>query len=110
MATGSRSERAGSPQSETAKRLAAARRALAAGAADILATLAARRSRASRLTSMDSHRPGVTDFVHVGLVVEDLDETVRFLALLGFDCGEPGVFSGEWIGRIIGLEDVTSRS
>jgi catechol 2,3-dioxygenase-like lactoylglutathione lyase family enzyme len=56
---------------------------------------------------MDSRRPGVTDFVHVGLVVEDLDETVRFLALLGLDCGEPGVFSGEWIDRIIGLENVT---
>src|SRR3954471_12409552 len=56
---------------------------------------------------MDSHRPGVTDFVHVGLVVEDLGETVGFLALLGFDCGEPGVFSGEWIDRIIGLENVT---
>jgi catechol 2,3-dioxygenase-like lactoylglutathione lyase family enzyme len=54
------------------------------------------------LTSTDSHRPGVTSFVHVGLVVEDLDETVRFLALLGFDCGEPGVFSGEWIDQIIG--------
>jgi catechol 2,3-dioxygenase-like lactoylglutathione lyase family enzyme len=59
------------------------------------------------LTSTDSHRPGVTNFVHVGLVVEDLDETVGFLALLGFDCGEPGVFSGEWIDRIIGLENVT---
>jgi hypothetical protein len=47
-------------------------------------------ARASRLTSMDSHRPGVTNFVHIGLVVEDLDETVRFFALLGFDCGEPG--------------------
>jgi catechol 2,3-dioxygenase-like lactoylglutathione lyase family enzyme len=56
---------------------------------------------------MDTHRPGVTSFVHIGLVVEDLDETVRFLALLGFDCGEPAVFRGEWIGRIIGLEDVT---
>src|SRR5215218_9860380 len=56
---------------------------------------------------MDSHRPGVIDFVHVGLVVEDLDETVRFLVLLGFDCGKPGVFSGEWIDRIIGLENVT---
>ena len=56
---------------------------------------------------MDSHRPGVTNFVHVGLVVEDLDETVRFLALLGFGGGEPGVFSGEWIDRIIGLENVT---
>jgi len=56
---------------------------------------------------MDSHRPGVTDFVHIGLVVEDLDETVRFLALLGLRCGEPGVFSGEWIDRIIGIDDVT---
>src|SRR5205085_7112469 len=56
---------------------------------------------------MDSHRPGITDFVHIGLVVEDLDETVRFLELLGFDCGEPGVFSGQWIDRIIGLENVT---
>ena len=56
---------------------------------------------------MDSHRPGVTSFVHIGLVVEDLDETVRFLALLGLDCGKPGVFSGAWIDRIIGLENVT---
>jgi catechol 2,3-dioxygenase-like lactoylglutathione lyase family enzyme len=56
---------------------------------------------------MNAHHPGVTEFVHVGLVVEDLDETVRFLALLGFDCGKPGVFSGEWIDRIIGLENVT---
>jgi catechol 2,3-dioxygenase-like lactoylglutathione lyase family enzyme len=56
---------------------------------------------------MDSHRPGATNFVDIGLVVEDLDETVRFLALLGFDCGEPRVFSGEWIDRIIGLDNVT---
>ena len=56
---------------------------------------------------MDSNRLGVTNFVHIGLVVEDLDATVRFLALLGFDCSEPGEFSGEWIDRIIGLENVT---
>ncbi len=56
---------------------------------------------------MNRDRPGVTSFVHVGLVVEDLDEMIRFLTLLGLDCGQPGVFSGEWIGRIIGLEDVT---
>ncbi len=52
-------------------------------------------------------RPGVTSFVHIGLVVEDLDETVRFLSLLGFECSKPGVFSGEWIDRIIGLQDAT---
>ena len=56
---------------------------------------------------MNSHRPGVTDFVHIGLVVEDLDETVRFLGLLGLDCSESGVLGGEWIDRIIGLENVT---
>jgi catechol 2,3-dioxygenase-like lactoylglutathione lyase family enzyme len=56
---------------------------------------------------MDSHRPGVTSFVHVGLVVDDLDETVRFLSLLGLDCGKPGVHSGDWIDRIIGLENAT---
>jgi catechol 2,3-dioxygenase-like lactoylglutathione lyase family enzyme len=56
---------------------------------------------------MDDHRPGVTDFVHVGLVVEDLHETVRFLELLGFRCSKPGVFGGEWIDRIIGLESST---
>jgi catechol 2,3-dioxygenase-like lactoylglutathione lyase family enzyme len=53
---------------------------------------------------MDSRRPGVTEFVHIGLVVEDLDETVRFLSLLGLDCGEPAVTGGGWIDRIIGLE------
>ncbi len=56
---------------------------------------------------MDSDPHGVTDFVHIGLVVEDLDETIRFLSLLGLDCGEPGTFSGEWIDRIIGLENTT---
>ena len=56
---------------------------------------------------MNSNRPSVTDFVHIGLVVEDLDETVRFLTLLGLDCSKPGVFGGEWIDRIIGLENAT---
>jgi hypothetical protein len=51
---------------------------------------------------MDGHRPGITSFVHIGLVVEDLDETVRFLELLGLDCSEPGAFSGEWIERLDG--------
>ena len=59
------------------------------------------------MTSTDNRRPGVTGFVHIGLVVEDLDETVRFLALLGFDCSKPSVISGEWVGRIIGLESPT---
>jgi catechol 2,3-dioxygenase-like lactoylglutathione lyase family enzyme len=56
---------------------------------------------------MNTQRPGVTDFVHIGLVVEDLDETARFLTVLGLHCTEPAVFGGEWIDRIIGLEDAT---
>ena len=50
---------------------------------------------------------GVKNFVHFGLVVEDLEETLRFLTVLGFDCGEPGVYSGRWIDRIVALDDVT---
>jgi catechol 2,3-dioxygenase-like lactoylglutathione lyase family enzyme len=59
------------------------------------------------MTEVSVAHPVVTCFVHIGLVVEDLDETTRFLALLGFDCDEPAEYSGEWIDRIIGLEDVT---
>ena len=59
------------------------------------------------MRSMGRDHPGITDFVHIGLVVEDLDETVRFLRVLGLDCSEPGVFGGEWIDRIIGLDNVT---
>ena len=54
--------------------------------------------------------PGVTGFVHIGLVVEDLGETVRFLGVLGFDCTEPAVHGGGWIDRIVGLADVTIES
>ncbi len=59
------------------------------------------------MTKLSSAQPGVNGFVHVGLVVEDLDETVRFLALLGFDCDEPAVYGGEWIDRIIGLKEAS---
>jgi catechol 2,3-dioxygenase-like lactoylglutathione lyase family enzyme len=56
---------------------------------------------------MGADPPGITNLVHIGLVVEDLDETVRFLSLLGFHCGNPTVFGGEWIDRIIDLENAT---
>jgi catechol 2,3-dioxygenase-like lactoylglutathione lyase family enzyme len=57
------------------------------------------------MSTAPSSQAGVTSFVHVGLVVEDLEEMVRFLTVLGFDCGSPGAYGGEWIDRIIGLED-----
>jgi catechol 2,3-dioxygenase-like lactoylglutathione lyase family enzyme len=57
------------------------------------------------MSSAPTDNAGVTSFVHVGLVVEDLPEMLRFLTVLGFDCGEPAVYAGDWIDRIIGLED-----
>jgi len=54
---------------------------------------------------MTTQRPTVTEFVHIGLVVEDLDETLRFLELLGFKDGKPAKYGGDWIERIIGVED-----
>ena len=56
---------------------------------------------------MGSQRPGVTNLVHIGLVVEDLDETVRFLTLLKLRLRRARSIWGEWIDRIIGLENVT---
>jgi hypothetical protein len=51
---------------------------------------------------MDSHRPGVTNFVQIGLVVEDLDETVRFLALLGSTAAGPECSAGSGsIGSLV---------
>ena len=38
---------------------------------------------------MHSQQAGVTGFVHIGLVVEDLDEAGRFLAPLGFEAASP---------------------
>ncbi|HEY3867245.1 MAG TPA: VOC family protein [Actinocrinis sp.] len=49
---------------------------------------------------------GVQRFVHVGVVVEDLERVTAFFADLGFECGEPMRFEGAWIDRIIGLEGV----
>ena len=57
------------------------------------------------MSSAPGPTAGVTSFVHVGLVVENLEEMLDFLAVLGFDCGVPAVYSGDWIDRIIGLDN-----
>ena len=59
------------------------------------------------MSNVSGARSGVTTFVHVGLVVEDLDQAVAFLTLLGFDCSTPSVYSGAWIDRIIAVENAT---
>jgi catechol 2,3-dioxygenase-like lactoylglutathione lyase family enzyme len=56
------------------------------------------------MSSALSGATGVTGFIHVGLVVDDLDEMLRFLTVLGFECSEPGIYGGNWIDRIVGLD------
>jgi hypothetical protein len=55
---------------------------------------------------VDSHRPGVTNFVP-SVLSSRISTRRSGFSLFGLDCGELGVFSGEWIDRIIGLENVT---
>src|SRR4051812_6948027 len=54
---------------------------------------------------MSVQRQKSIEFVHVGLVVEDLEQTVSFLELLGLVCGKPAKYGGDWIERIIGIEE-----
>jgi catechol 2,3-dioxygenase-like lactoylglutathione lyase family enzyme len=61
------------------------------------------------LTSKHTRHAGVTTVAHIGLVAEDLDETIRFLSLLGLECGEPETYTGKWTDRIMGLEKVTAE-
>jgi catechol 2,3-dioxygenase-like lactoylglutathione lyase family enzyme len=46
---------------------------------------------------------------HVGIVVEDLQAAVEFFAALGLETGGTGQVEGDWVGRIIGLDDVKAE-
>jgi catechol 2,3-dioxygenase-like lactoylglutathione lyase family enzyme len=46
---------------------------------------------------------------HVGIVVEDLEAAVEFFEALGLQAGGTGQVEGDWVGRIIGLEDVKAE-
>ncbi|MCE7012088.1 VOC family protein [Kibdelosporangium philippinense] len=43
---------------------------------------------------------------NVGIVVEDLDATIEFFEHLGLTTQGRGTFEGDWMGRIVGLDDV----
>jgi catechol 2,3-dioxygenase-like lactoylglutathione lyase family enzyme len=43
---------------------------------------------------------------HVGLVVEDMDAAAAFFAELGMEVGGASAVEGEWVDRIVGLDDV----
>lgn len=45
---------------------------------------------------------------HVGIVVEDLAAAVAFFVELGLELEGEASVEGEWVGRVIGLGDVSS--
>ena len=42
---------------------------------------------------------------NIGVVVDDLDETIEFLRELGLELEGRGIVEGEWAGRVTGLLD-----
>jgi len=55
---------------------------------------------------MTTNSPGLRRVDHVGVIVDDLALVTAFLADLGFTCGDPTHYEGEWIDRINGLDGV----
>jgi catechol 2,3-dioxygenase-like lactoylglutathione lyase family enzyme len=43
---------------------------------------------------------------HVGIVVEDLDAAIAFFVELGLEATGRQTVEGEWVGRVIGVDDV----
>lgn len=45
---------------------------------------------------------------NVAIVVEDLKAAIAFFAELGMELEGEGTVEGKWVGRVVGLDDVTS--
>ena len=52
---------------------------------------------------------GVKSFDHVGVVVDDLEAATTFFLDLGLDREGAGSVEGEWVGNVIGLDDVQAE-
>jgi len=46
---------------------------------------------------------------HVGIVVEDLTAAVEFFVELGLEPQGGGLVEGDWVGRVIGLDEVRAE-
>jgi catechol 2,3-dioxygenase-like lactoylglutathione lyase family enzyme len=46
---------------------------------------------------------------HVGIVVEDLAAAIEFFVELGLELRGQGPVEGDWVGRVVGLEDVRAE-
>ena len=54
-------------------------------------------------------RMAIKRMEHVGIVVENLQAAVEFFSELGLETGGTGQVEGDWVGRIIGLDDVKAE-
>jgi catechol 2,3-dioxygenase-like lactoylglutathione lyase family enzyme len=52
---------------------------------------------------------GVKSFDHVGVVVDDLEAATTFFLDLGLEREGAGSVEGEWVGNVIGLDDVQAE-
>jgi len=51
----------------------------------------------------------IQGMAHVGMVVEDLPAATEFFVQLGLELLGEGQVEGDWVGRIIGLDDVRAE-
>lgn len=52
------------------------------------------------------HDVGVVSLENVGIVVDDLDATIAFFAGLGLEVAGRTEVGGDWVDRVVGLDDV----
>jgi len=52
---------------------------------------------------------GATGLNHVGVIVDDLEAATAFFVDLGLERSGTSSVEGEWVGRVIGLDDVRSE-
>jgi catechol 2,3-dioxygenase-like lactoylglutathione lyase family enzyme len=52
---------------------------------------------------------GIRRMEHVGIVVDDLEAAAEFFVALGLELRGKGRVEGDWVGRIIGLDDVKAE-
>jgi catechol 2,3-dioxygenase-like lactoylglutathione lyase family enzyme len=46
---------------------------------------------------------------HVGIVVDDLADAVAFFTQLGLELQDEATVEGDWVDRVVGLEDVRAQ-
>ena len=51
----------------------------------------------------------IQGMAHIGMVVEDLPAATEFFVQLGLELLGEGKVEGDWVGRVIGLDDVRAE-